>query len=160
MTPASPPPNVVAAAAALWQAAGGQHWIAVEGRSMWPLLRPGDAVLVAHGGPPPRPGEVIVVRQDEGLLVHRLLAITEATGQPQYWTQGDARPQPDAPHAPEALLGRVTARKRAGRETPVPVGWVARRVAALHWGARGRRRTGRKLRRVAAQALAALAWGR
>ena len=110
--PTLPPTPVLEAASAVWQAAGAQHWIAVEGRSMWPLLRPGDAVLVQHGGPAPRPGDVLVVRQANSLLVHRLLAVTTANGEPQYWTQGDAQPQPDAAHARGALVGRVTARRR------------------------------------------------
>jgi hypothetical protein len=157
-----PPPlpgPVIAAASSLWRRAGGQHWMGVEGRSMWPVLRPGDEVLVLHGGQPPRPGAIVVAREGGGLVVHRLLAVTEAGGQVTYWTQGDARPQMDAPHPAEALIGRVIARQRARRETPMPERWTARTVAALQWGARGPRRLGRLVRRAAVRLLTTLRWG-
>jgi len=128
---------------------------------MWPLLRPGDAVLVQHGDLAPRPGEVLVVVQDGRPLVHRLLAVTTDAGDTQFWTQGDAQPQPDAAHALDASLGRVIARRRAGREQSLNGGLTTaagRLVAALQWGARGPRRPGRTLRRALVRALTTLLW--
>ncbi len=125
---------------------------------MWPLLRPGDSVLVQHGGRAPRSGDVLIMRQAGALLVHRLLAVSTADGQPQYWTQGDAQSLPDGPHRLVASLGRVIARRRGSHETALTAGLTARLVAWLQWGARGRTRLGRKLRRGAVWALTALRW--
>jgi hypothetical protein len=152
-TPATPPPNVVDAVVDLWRAAGGQHWLAVAGQSMLPLLRAGDEVLVQHGPHAPRRGDLAVVRLPAGLLAHRVLAAGESL-----ITQGDNNHAPDPPLPPEAILGWVVARRRAGVVRPLDRGLPAllgRGVAALHaaaarLGAAGRLcRAGARLLRTA-----------
>ena len=158
----TPSTGGIAGATALWQAAGAVHWLAVEGHSMGPLLHPGDEVRVQHGRPA-RVGDIVVVQQAGGLLVHRLIAATVEGSHTRWWTQGDAKPQPDAAHTPEALLGVVTARRRGGRERALDRGLNAaagRWIARWQWGARGPHRPGRTLRRALVRALAGRLWRR
>jgi signal peptidase I len=88
-----------------WRQSGRNDWIAVEGYSMWPFLRPGDAVRVSAEHPLPRPGDVIVFLRQTTLIVHRVQAIHPG----QWQTQGDNQCDPDPPVAPEMVLGLVTA---------------------------------------------------
>src|SRR6185295_18828253 len=104
---------------------------------------------------------LLVVMQDGKPLVHRLLAVASNSGYTQLWTQGDAQPQPDAPHPADATLGRVVARRRPGHEESLTTGLtpvVDRLVARLQWGARCAKRPGRTLRRAAVRLLTTLLW--
>ena len=86
------------------------------GRSMWPLLRPGDVALVAAiadgDGDPVREGEVVLVRVGEGLLAHRVIGRHEDG---RLRLRGDFTLAEDPPVQVSAVLGRLTGVERAGR---------------------------------------------
>jgi hypothetical protein len=119
---AAPPGPIVDAAPGLWARAGSAHWLTITGMSMAPFLRPGDEVLVQYVLPEPaesgrlgpplelplRPGDIAVMRQPTALFVHRVLRASPLI------TQGDNNASPDPGVPLEAVLGRVTAVRRAG----------------------------------------------
>ncbi len=106
--------------------------VRVRGGSMWPALRDGQVVLV---GPATfqtlRVGDVVLYRRGETLVLHRV--VRRAGG--VVWVQGDARPCPDGPLAPGALVGRVPRRLGDGlRGRLVP--WRGRAWRAMRLGKR------------------------
>jgi len=133
-------PDAATIALRAWRREGGRLRLLVRGWSMAPLLQPGDGVELE---PCPlaglRPGAILVVQQDTGLLTHRLVRAERHA----LWLWGDGLPTPDAPVAPEALVGQVIARERGGRRLMLR-GW--------HWERLGRamvRPHGRRLVRLA-----------
>ncbi len=108
-------------------AAGGELRLAVTGRSMRPLLREGDYLVVRPLSGQPRVGEVVVYARAGRLWAHRLLA-RSPSGR-FLLTKGDARGRPDAPVGPEDLIGRAVAVERGGRRTGLE--GLASRLAGL-----------------------------
>ena len=89
----------------------------VRGRSMWPSLRPGDQVTVepiSLGSL--RAGDWVVVREREGLILHRFLGLTRDGF---LLTKGDGLRRPDPARSPDDLLWRAVALSREGRTIPV-----------------------------------------
>ena len=97
-------------------AAGKPCVLVVRTGSMAPFLQPGDAVQVAPIRTwPPERRTVLVVRQGEYLVTHRLVDWVGIGTKEQMLLQGDACPRPDHPAAPSAVLGTVVARRRGGK---------------------------------------------
>lgn len=89
----------------------------VNGRSMAPLLRPGDWVIVAAGRPEDLArGDLVVIRSGDSLITHRLLRVRPG----RLLTKGDNTWRADPPVEPGAVLGRVMAREREGVLSPLP----------------------------------------
>ena len=117
---------------------------AASGDSMEPTLAHGDALIVHPlAATELEVGMVALVRAGERVLAHRVVALPRAPdgSLTAIVVRGDACAAADAPLKPGALLGRVTARVRAGREyalgrTPEragPAAWwraVKRRLAS------------------------------
>ncbi len=102
----------VAAAIRAWRRSGGPLLIAVNGRSMEPLLRPGDLIAIEPAQLPSlKPGAIVVVQDGAGLLTHRLIRAEGAT----LLLWGDGLPGPDPPLAAAGLVGVAIARERSGR---------------------------------------------
>ena len=124
------PATILTAAAEFWSRAGQKHWLPVAGSSMAPFLSDGDEVLVAHQAGMLRRGDVVVIRQNERLLVHRVLVPARRGDLLPALTQGDHNRQPDPPVVGSTLLGRVCAVRRQGREQSIEsarwrgVGWL------------------------------------
>jgi len=98
--------DVVAATLAAWAKAGRCSRLAIHGRSMWPLLRTGDMVVVRHGASL-RPGDVVAYQQSEGgVTIHRLLRRQPAGS---LVLAGDACQVADPPIAAELVIGKVEA---------------------------------------------------
>lgn len=93
--------------------AAGQGLATIEGTSMLPTLRPGDEVVVDLQARRFRCGDVIVVRSDETLIVHRVIEV-----RPTLATRGDNAPAADQPVAPEQVMGPVIELHRMGRAYP------------------------------------------
>ncbi len=116
-----PPDHVLEAALDAWGQAGGRHLVPITGRSMLPLLREDDRVLVAHGWAGLKRGDVVVFRQpDRSLAAHRVLRIHHS-GQagPIFFTKGDNTPNFDPPLNASQIVGRVLSVKRGGRSMPL-----------------------------------------
>jgi hypothetical protein len=107
--------------------AGGELRLAVTGRSMRPILREGDYLVVRPFRGPPRVGEVVVYARGGQIWAHRLLARSPSGN--FLLTKGDARGRPDAPLSPGDLIGRAVAVERAGRL--LGLGGLASRLAGL-----------------------------
>jgi signal peptidase I len=95
--------------------ASGKVQLKVTGTSMVPALWPGDLLTVRSCSPYElAPGSIIVFRQDQQLIVHRLM---HRLGD-QIVTRGDARPRLDKAVESSQIVGRVEIVMRNGR----PVG--------------------------------------
>ena len=109
------PPELLAADAALV----GTLPIRDGDRSMLPLLRPGQVVEVEYfvdrppdSGPPLRlrRGDLLLFRQSDYLVVHRLIKRARAVaGGPALRTRGDGWNALDPALEPQRIVGRVTA---------------------------------------------------
>lgn len=95
-----------------WQSLGEQHKIDVQGYSMWPLLLPGDQIDVIFGRNTPSLHDIILFRQNDRLIVHRVLHVHLPTA---IVARGDNRRQCDPLVDQTMLLGTVVARIRKGQ---------------------------------------------
>jgi len=75
----------------------------VSGYSMRPFLRSGDRIIVAAG--PVKKGDLLVFRQGENIVCHRLIAISP-DGK-TYFLRGDCSPSAAEPVPRNAVTGRV-----------------------------------------------------
>ena len=99
------------AALAAWGQAGRRIRWPVEGSSMWPMLRTGDTVIVAHGIQPFRPGDILLYRAGERLVLHRLLRRQAGD---LLVLAGDTLPYSDPAIPLAAVLGRAVAVEAGG----------------------------------------------
>ncbi len=107
------------------QTPGKSFGLHVTGRSMWPVLRPGDVVRVRPVEPMTlRRGDLVVVRCHEELFTHRLIAV----GAGKWRTKGDNCYEADPPVAAPAILGQVVAIERGERR----MDWSRRRWRVAH----------------------------
>lgn len=136
--PPTLPADVLAAVLDRWNQAGEQHLIPIVGRSMWPLIQPGDQVLVKHGYANVRRGDVIVFLQQEKLVAHRLLCIHKDCPTTTFVTKGDNTSYLDSPVRADQIVGRVLKIKRGSRWTSINTstwrigGWLIA-VGMLGW---------------------------
>jgi len=111
--------------------------------SMAPHLRGGDAVLAAPLAAPPRPGELLLYRQQDYWVVHRCLGRTAAPdGREGLRTRGDGRNVLDPHLVAEDVRARIVAVRRGGvwRSLQGPTARVYARFMAWHdllWAATG-----------------------
>ena len=92
---------------------GRSAWIQATGRSMWPLLAPGDWLLVDFGREPRRTGDVVLFDDGGRIVAHRVVALRPQRA--QILTKGDGSLGFDRPRATADVLGVIRARRRAGR---------------------------------------------
>jgi len=114
----------------VWAEEGRRTALPVQGVSMWPVLRPGDEVSIRHGGPPPEPGEIVVIFSTSRTVAHRVVARrASATG----WllqTKGDSNLSADRGWVePGQVVGVVEGVLRSGR--PIRRAGVSGRSARL-----------------------------
>jgi signal peptidase I len=96
--------------------------LTVCGRSMRPLLRDGDVLSIEPAAVRDvRPGEIVLIDSDAGLIVHRLMRIDATTLR----TRGDGCIGHDQPHPHAALVGKAAAFRRDGVLHPLDRGPVA-----------------------------------
>ncbi len=96
----------------LLRESGQAQWLPVTGRSMMPLIWPGDEVLVTADWQPATRGDILTFVQDGQLNTHRLLRITNVGGQMVYITKGDNSWLLDPPLGATAVIGRVIGVRR------------------------------------------------
>ena len=106
---------------------GGLLRFSAWGRSMWPLLRPGDTAIAEPLEGAPRDGDVLVYRAGDRLVAHRLIG---RLPDGRLRLHGDFTLDEDAPLAPPSALGRVVAVERAGRRIALDAG-IPRLLAFL-----------------------------
>lgn len=102
----------------------------VEGRSMYPFLRPGDMVLVDPvENSRLRRGDVVVVLRGSEFFIHRLLVV----GQQHYLTKGDGEHIADSPSLPEDIVGVVQFIERGDFRYRMEDRWLANLNRLLGW---------------------------
>jgi len=95
--------------------------IKAHGYSMYPSIKPGSLILIEplNIKGMPRPGEVIAIKREAGLIVHRLSEIIKQNGVTLYIARGDSNANPDKPIKIDKIAGRVVRSEGTG-ENPVP----------------------------------------
>jgi signal peptidase I len=109
------PVELLDAAAELMGRAGRGGTVRVHGRSMEPTLRAGQVLAVEFAPARLRCGDMLVFRQVDYLVVHRLLGRARRGGGGSYRTRGDGLPGLDPPVDPQRVVARVVAVESAGR---------------------------------------------
>jgi signal peptidase I len=135
----------------------GQVQLKVAGASMVPTLWPGDLVTVRSSDPSElQPGSIVVFRQNERLVVHRLVRWADPTRRAgdRVVTRGDARPRYDQPVRAGEVLGRVDSALRNGRPVNLqPSLWHSVLASVLRrsdWGTQIFLRLSSRLRKLSA----------
>ena len=111
------------------------------GYSMFPAFMPGDRVIVKPfpKGEIPKPGSVVVYKENSGLVMHRLVQIIDddSSGKPLFITRGDSRMEPDRPVTLQQLIGMAVNYKDVKKEhfvkTFVPGVWRYKYNRMLFW---------------------------
>ena len=108
-----PVPSLDAAIALLGR--GGRRGIlSMVGESMRPTLAPGERVLVEFETRRLERGDLVLYRQVDYLVVHRVLGPASRDVEPALRTRGDGASSLDPPLDPSRIRGRVRAIERDG----------------------------------------------
>lgn len=95
--------------------------IKAHGYSMYPCIKPGSLILIEpvkiKGNPVP--GEIIAIKRENGLIVHRLLKIVVNNGITTFIARGDSNALEDPPITIGKIAGRIVGAESTG-ENPVP----------------------------------------
>ena len=94
--------------------------IKAHGYSMYPCIKPGSLILIEplNIKGMPLPGEIIAVRRETGLIVHRLDKIMKKNGTTYYIARGDSNAYADNPIKIDKIAGRIVRAESTG-ENPV-----------------------------------------
>lgn len=83
--------------------------IKAHGYSMYPSIKPGSVILIEpitlKG--PPVPGEIIAIKRESGLIVHRLVRILKNEGTTLFIARGDSNARTDDPVNISMIAGRI-----------------------------------------------------
>jgi signal peptidase I len=95
--------------------------IKAHGYSMYPAIKPGSLILIEPLRQKGNPvvGEIIAIKRENGLVVHRLIKIVIKDGVRTYIARGDSNAYADPPIPVERISGRVVRSEPSG-ENPVP----------------------------------------
>ena len=85
-----------------------------SGTSMLPLIQLGDKIVVEHEKGYLSPGTIVVYRQGDHLISHRLLRVLSSSGE-MMQTMGDNALRPDPVVQAKLVHGRVTGVRRGTR---------------------------------------------
>jgi signal peptidase I len=95
--------------------------IKAHGYSMFPCIKPGSLILIEPINIKglPHPGEIIAIRRESGLIVHRLSKTMLRNGVTFYIARGDSNAYADNPVKIDKIAGRIVRAESTG-ENPVP----------------------------------------
>jgi signal peptidase I len=95
--------------------------IKAHGYSMYPCIKPGSLILIEPISLKglPRQGEIIAIKTDNGLIVHRLVKIVANNNLSTYIARGDSNVFNDLPVKIDKIAGRIVGAETTG-ENPVP----------------------------------------
>jgi signal peptidase I len=87
------------------------------GYSMFPSIKPGTLLIIEPLSlqRPPVPGEIVAIKRENGLIVHRLVNIITKNGVPWYIARGDSNPDRDHPVTIDRIVGRVVKAEPTGQ---------------------------------------------
>lgn len=94
--------------------------IKAHGYSMYPCIKPGSLLLIepVKLKGPPKPGEIIAIKRESGLVVHRLCKTVVKDGVRLFIARGDSNSSADHPVSIEKIAGRIIGAETTG-ENPV-----------------------------------------
>jgi signal peptidase I len=83
--------------------------IKAHGYSMYPCIKPGSLLLIEpiNLKGMPVPGEIIAIRREKGLVVHRLTKIIIKNGLTSFIARGDSNAYADNPLKINNIAGRI-----------------------------------------------------
>ena len=125
------PPELLDAAVEMLAESGRIGKLVVRGTSMLPTLGEGQTVAVDFSPERLTRGDVIVFRQHDDLVVHRLVGHGKRDGRAYYRARGDGRGYLDPPLDPERVVGRVVA--QCDREVWRSLRGIAARLYGLQF---------------------------
>ena len=90
--------------------------IKAHGYSMYPCIKPGSIILIEPLKQKglPVPGEIIAIRRENGLVVHRLTRITRKNNTDYYIARGDSNAWADNPVKIGMIAGRIIRAETSG----------------------------------------------
>lgn len=95
--------------------------IKAHGYSMYPSIRPGSLLVIEpikiKGAPVA--GEIVAIKRESGLVVHRVIKVNISDGVREYIARGDSNAFADSPVRIDMIAGRVVKAEPTG-ENPVP----------------------------------------
>jgi signal peptidase I len=90
--------------------------IKAHGYSMYPCIKPGSLILIeplkVKGMPVP--GEIIALKREAGMIVHRLIRIIKKDGVTFYIARGDSNAYADKPVKIDKIAGRIVRAEATG----------------------------------------------
>jgi len=88
---------------------------------MYPCIKPGSLLLIEPINIKgiPRAGEIIAIKRETGLIVHRLTEIIIKNGVSFYIARGDSNAYPDSPVRIDKIAGRVVRAETTGENNVV-----------------------------------------
>jgi signal peptidase I len=93
--------------------------IKAHGYSMYPAIKPGSLIhiepLKVKGNPVP--GEIVALKRDAGMVVHRVVKKEIKNGVIYYITRGDSNATTDDPVTIDKIAGRVIKSEATGENT-------------------------------------------
>ena len=94
--------------------------IKAHGFSMYPCIKPGSLLLIEPINIKgfPLQGEIIAIKRENGLVVHRISRIITKNGIILYIARGDSNAYPDNPVKIDKIAGRIVHAETTG-ENPV-----------------------------------------
>ena len=122
---------------------GNSAEISASGYSMFPTLRPGDRVLVSPiaENESPVPGEILIIKTDTILVLHRLIEIRKNNETDKVFiTRGDCMNESDSPVKSDQIVGithsftRNNRQRVLGRRIPAKRAYKINRVMLWIWG--------------------------
>jgi signal peptidase I len=115
------PPSSIKDLGATLLAEGKNIRIKAHGYSMYPAIRPGSLIIIEPVSIKGKPseGEIIAIRRDQGLIVHRLTRVIIKEGVRYYIARGDSNAYADNPVTIDRIAGRVVGSEPTG-ENPRP----------------------------------------
>jgi signal peptidase I len=95
--------------------------IKAHGYSMYPCIKPGSLVPIEpiHEKGMPVPGEIIAIKRETGLIVHRLTKIIIRNGVKSFIARGDSNAFADNPVSTDLIAGRIVGAEATG-ENNIP----------------------------------------
>lgn len=90
--------------------------IKAHGYSMYPAIKPGSIILIEPINLKGKPvvGEIIAVKRDDGLVVHRLVKIIKKDRSELFIARGDSNSLPDNPVKIGRIAGRIIRAETSG----------------------------------------------
>jgi signal peptidase len=100
----------------LWQEIGKDTQLKISGMSMLPFIKNGDSVVIRHRKEGIRIGSIVAFRNNQKIIVHRVIKMEKENGKTTFLTKGDFNLKPDNAFNEDNLIGRVTTINRGSRQ--------------------------------------------